>query len=300
MKREITVIGRGLIGRALPNGESARKRSDGLPWNDRSELSRRFRRIIGELDERRLPQAIVWTAGRSVIASPEADCRQETDAFRLFLDTLSTSSDPRRYFVVLASSIGGLYAGSPTGTFIDEGTVPRPTSAYGREKLHQEDMLRELCVRTGARSVLARIATAYGPDQDPTKAQGIISGLIAALRSGRPLRIFVPLDTSRSYLWVDDIGRTLELIATEGDIEAGETHTRLLAGDRMVSIIELLEIFRRVIGRRPPVLISRGPARALHATHLSVRPRAMPPIRLTPLEVGLARCWRAAVSRSAS
>lgn len=298
MSRGITVIGRGLIGREVRGRGEVARGPEGLPWNDLDALASRFRNLVGELDERLSPQTVVWTAGRSVIASSEEECRQEVDAFRSLLDALAMSRRPERHTVVLASSIGGLFAGSPTGVVIDERTEVRPTSAYGRAKLLQEELLRDLCARTGVRSVLARIATAYGPGQDRDKPQGLVSALIAALRDRRPLRIFVPLDTRRSFLWAEDVGLILAWLATNDPPEAGDARVRMVAGSRSASLIELLAIVHRVTGRRPPVLIGRSPERRFHATHLDVRPGWRLPVRLTPLEVGVARCWSSSVSRS--
>ena len=62
--------------------------------------------------------------------------------------------------------------------------------------------------------VIGRIANLYGPGQDPTKAQGLVSQLCRAHLERRPTSIYVSLDTARDYLFVDDAAR-LVLGATE-------------------------------------------------------------------------------------
>lgn len=296
MSRDITVIGRGLIGRELRAADTGLPGKDGLAWHDHLVLERQLQSIFERLDVRARPQALVWTAGRAVIASSEEDCQKETEGFRLFLNALSFSRDPKKYLVVFSSSLGGLFAGSLAGTILNERTEVQPASAYGREKVNQENLLRETCSRTGVRASLARIATAYGPGQDERKAQGLVMGLITATRTGRPVRVFVPLDTRRSFLWAGDVAQILEWLATRDHLEPGAVEVRVVAGDRPVSVVELISIIRRVTGRRPPVLVVRSSERLLHAAHLDARTHWKLPVRLVPIEVGVARCWASVAS----
>lgn len=83
--------------------------------------------------------------------------------------------------VFLASSVGGLYAGSPAPLF-DEQTVPRPLSPYGRSKQAMEGVAGDWVARTGGRVLVGRISNLYGPGQDLDKPQGLITQLIRSLR----------------------------------------------------------------------------------------------------------------------
>ncbi len=289
------VVGRGLLGRSV-RGAWDHDLLREIPWSQDRLLEERFQTLVGTLDEQRPegPIPVVWTAGRAVIASSPEECRAETANLAVFLEAVAASVDPKRYVIVFASSVGGLYAGVRNGSILDETTTPRPTSPYGEEKLRQEQMLRSFCRSSGARASLVRVATAYGPGQDVRKQQGLVSALIRASLSGRPVRLYVPLETSRHFLWSGDVAQALQQLAGSLECAPGEVEIRLLSAGRPTSVIELAAVVGRIAGRRPPMLVTRNQQSSLHAIHLDIRPRRPAALRPTPLEVGVWRCWHAA------
>ena len=102
----------------------------------------------------------------------------------------------------LASSAGGVYAGSFSPPF-DSLTPARPLGAYGHLKLSQEEMAQEV-LGDSMRILITRLANLYGPGQNLTKLQGLISRLALAATTRDVLTVFVPLDTLRDYMYVDD------------------------------------------------------------------------------------------------
>jgi UDP-glucose 4-epimerase len=58
--------------------------------------------------------------------------------------------------------------------------------------------------------VLARVSNVYGPGQDLTKLQGLISRLALCSLTREPLNLFVPLSTVRDYIYVDDVARLVQ------------------------------------------------------------------------------------------
>ena len=54
------------------------------------------------------------------------------------------------------------------------------------------------------RAVLGRLANVYGPGQTLGKPQGLLSQLCLADATGRPLPVFVSMDTIRDYLYAGD------------------------------------------------------------------------------------------------
>ena len=80
-------------------------------------------------------------------------------------------------------------------------------SAYGESKLEQERIVRAWSAATGVPAAIGRFSNLYGPGQDLTKPQGIISRLVRASLRGEPLLVFVPLDTVRDYLFAADAAR---------------------------------------------------------------------------------------------
>ena len=145
---------------------------------------------------------VAWCAGAGVTGTGADTLHDEVATFSVLLDELSRHSDvPGSLFV--ASSAGGLYAGSPEPPFTEAHPVV-PLSAYGEAKLAQEDLAREFARRTGVPTLVGRIANLYGPGQNLAKAQGLISHLCRAHLTGQPISIYVPLDTVRDYLFVAD------------------------------------------------------------------------------------------------
>src|SRR5258706_11384893 len=111
----------------------------------------------------------------------------------------------RRGSFVLSSSAGAIYAGS-TDPVVTETTAECPTTGYGRGKLRQEQLVRSFADRapTQVTSLIARISTLYGPGQSAEKPQGLISHMARQIIRNLPIQIYVPLDTIRDYITVND------------------------------------------------------------------------------------------------
>ena len=106
--------------------------------------------------------------------------------------------------IAFASSAGGIYAGAKDAV-ITEHTPPAPTTAYAREKLVQEDLIQAFVLanqRTAA--LLARVSTIYGPGQATGKQQGLLTHIARRILRNQPIQIYVPYDTIRDYIAVDD------------------------------------------------------------------------------------------------
>ena len=276
--------------RARPNAHAVRA----IPWADPEAAAVRIdgavRAFADEVGGDRW--AVVWAAGRSVIASDADDVRAESMLLTSTLEALSRRLEPTRGCVLLASSVGGLYAGS-TGAPFDESTEPVPRSEYGQGKLVQEEAVRAWAERTGGAAVLARIATVYGTGQDPTKEQGLVTRLCRSVLSGRPVRLYAPLDTRRHFVWEDDAGRALVDLLQADRPGLGETAVRLVAGPTSTTLAEVIRTVERVTRRTPPVLRAPDPVGLRHARDLRLRPRSAPATPYaTPFLVGVARLWR--------
>jgi UDP-glucose 4-epimerase len=111
--------------------------------------------------------------------------------------------------VILASSAGGIYAGAPEVP-LTERSPARPLSAYGEAKLRQEQALAHWAEgRPEVSTLVARIANLYGPGQRADKPQGLISQMSRCLIHRRPVHIYVPLDTVRDFVFVEDAAHAL-------------------------------------------------------------------------------------------
>lgn len=302
--RPTLVIGsNGLLGRSLSS--AAERRTPGrlltqsVRWGDdrhvQHDLKAGFDRLLCAAAGK--PWRVAWCAGVGVTSTSRLDLDREVAALRGFLGMVtdrSASSTAGALF--LASSAGGVYAGSSNPPFTEQ-TPVRAISPYGQAKLQAEQAVRELCPPAGVSALIGRIANMYGPGQDVRKPQGLITHLCRAHVTGQPTSVYVSLDTLRDYLYVRDCA---ELVLdgldrlefeTAGRIGAsGTVVTKILASQRSVSVGALLMEARRVFRRAPLVLVAASPFASAQARDLRLRSVIWPEIDrrvLTTLPAGI-------------
>ncbi|GAB3608533.1 hypothetical protein GCM10027414_06580 [Humibacter ginsengiterrae] len=239
--------------------------------------------------------AILWAAGAAVTAATQFMIQRELDelakAFTEITDTIASVKASVCFFY--ASSAGGVYAGSQQPPF-SERTVPAPISPYGEFKLAAEQLVEESVGSIGASSVVGRIANLYGPGQRMDKMQGLISHLALAQFSPSPASIFVPLDTLRDYIYVDDcadlILDTMSLTLNKASQSGAVSATKVMATGHAASIAELLGHFSRLSHGHPNVMVGSSPVSAFQARDLRLRSEVWPALdqrQMTPLPVGI-------------
>ena len=287
----------GLVGRHVVSELSAGDHevlTTGVPWADEEESVRTLIAAAEQFAKARAGRSwvLAWCAGAGVVATGEEALAAEVRVFERVTAALTASVLPGEDGVVfLASSAGGLYAGSTPAPF-DERTTPRPLVAYGRAKLAMEAAVTELASATGVRVVLGRLANVYGPGQTLGKPQGLLSQLCLADASGRPLPVFVSMDTIRDYLYAGDAARMIvRSVALARDEPAGTVVAKVLASGRPVTVGYLISEARRVF-HRPLRTIPVGGAAAGQVLDLRLESRVWPEVdalAATPLAAGLSR-----------
>ena len=116
------------------------------------------------------------------MSSTEQELAVETRVLSILLSLVE--SEPgliaaNGYFA-FASSAGAIYAGA-TDDIISENTGVAPTTAYAREKLRQEELVRTFAlVNSRVTALLSRISTLYGPGQAKGNSKAFSSNLPAA------------------------------------------------------------------------------------------------------------------------
>lgn len=237
---------------------------------------------------------VFWCAGVGVTGSSRESLLTEVGRFEALLSALSAlpSSVRQRGLIFVASSAGALFAGS-TGAPFDESTDPRPLGAYGEAKLAIERAAENFSNASGVRCLVGRIANLYGPGQSLAKPQGLISHLCRSHVRRVPLSVYVPLDTLRDYIFVDDCA---ELLLAACDRLASDDSAvyrmKVLASGRSVSVGALLGEFRRVVGRRPEIVMGSSAISSLQSRDLRMRSVVWPDLdhrALTNLSDGIAR-----------
>lgn len=252
--------GRGLLGsafcRALRlDGATAFTPVEHFSWTDEARLATQIEAAVDafSLQARQASRwEIYWAAGIGTMGSAEESLEPEIRALALLTRLIESNgtliSMPGA--LVLSSSAGAIYASSKD-EIITENSLPAPNSAYARAKLRQEDILRSFGAAHPQVSVLlARISTLYGAGQAVGKAQGLLTHMARSIVRNRPVGIYVPIDTIRDYISVDDAA--VEIIGTlrEPDLWPGVL-LKIVASGRPTTIAEIISIFKR-ISRKPP------------------------------------------------
>ncbi|GGL28005.1 NAD-dependent epimerase/dehydratase family protein [Phycicoccus endophyticus] len=285
----------GLLGRhvvAALAGSGYAVRTSRVPWPEEDAtlavLEADLLRFVADRAGR--PWLLAWCAGAGVVATDGARLESERRVFERFTALLGAERDDDGHGVVLlASSAGGVYAGS-AGPPFDEDSVPAPLVPYGHTKLAMETVLSAAVARTGSRAVLARLANVYGPGQRLDKPQGLLSQLCLADATRRPVPVFVALDTIRDYLFVADAARMLVRCAALARHEpAGTGVVKVLASGRPVTVGHLVAEARRVLHRPLRTVLAPGrPGQVLDLRLASVRWAEVDALAATPLAAGLA------------
>jgi UDP-glucose 4-epimerase len=235
--------------------------------------------------------SVAWCAGAAVTGATPPVLEAELATLRGFLtDLVDRAAGAGRGRLFYASSAGGVYGGSVHPPF-DESSAPRPLGPYGVAKLEAEQAVRTIAGDGGVDVVVGRIANLYGPGQDLAKPQGLISQLCRSHVVGQPLNLYVPLDTIRDYLYVDDcaamVGDALTL--PEG---RGAVTVKVMASQRPATIGAVLGECRRVFGRRPRVVLGSSPVARQQARDLRLRSLVLPALdarATTTLSAGIHR-----------
>ncbi|MCW2754125.1 MAG: epimerase [Marmoricola sp.] len=260
-----------------------------IPWHEPDAAVEALVRAAAGLPEHNW--RMLWCAGSGVVGSSPEKLAGELDVVGRFLEQWRPSTDGA---VFLASSAGGVYAGSAAPPFTEE-TVPVPLSPYGETKLRTEGLFAAFAQRVGVPLLTGRFSNLYGPGQDLSKGQGLISLLLRAHLTGVPLDIYVPLDTMRDYLYADDAA-AMALAGLEYVAADRNSRTRILASEQSCTIASVVGEIRRITRRRPPLVLSPSANARFQTADLRMHSVLEPSLRQyvrTPFAVGVQACLAA-------
>lgn len=299
--RPTWVIGAGgLLGKAVVRELQSRGvavLTSTIPWSDPESAVKVFREGARRLREAADsgPWTIAWCAGAGVTGTSPGALESElsvlAQALEVFEETLCAAGG-HKGAMFLASSAGGVYAGSSTPPFTEHSPV-QPLAPYGFAKLRAEATVADFARRTGVRTLVGRVSNLYGPGQNLRKPQGLISVFAKAHLTGAPVSVYVSLDTLRDYLFVDDASR----LVADGldrlvlpDIHAGESVVKILASQRADTIGNLIGACRAIFKRRPLIILGASPFAKVQAHDLRLKSVVWPELDahpVTPLAVGI-------------
>jgi UDP-glucose 4-epimerase len=289
------VIGRGLLGRAVEKARGVEPTNRAVRWSDPATAIADLRAHVAEFAETPGPLEIYWCAGRGVTSTPREELDVEVDVFDRALQEFADVLGRRDVRVFLASSVGGAYALAPEPPFTEH-TPVSPGSHYGVAKLEMEDRLAAVAERMGWRTLAGRITNLYGPGQDMAKGQGLISVITDSYVTGKPVSLYVSLDTLRDYIYEDDCARVI--VAAMGRLSgepAGSSVVKIIGAMTAVSIGALLGEATRLRRQRSRITLGMGRAGG-QASDLRVRSVVWPDLDAlvsTTLPEGLDKVFRA-------
>lgn len=282
----ILVVGRGLLGGTILRelvSRSATVHTVDVAWG-RPEQA--LPALVGAA--RRAASAeggwqLVWTAGAGVIATRASDLEAEVATFAGFLEQLPVP--PAAMF--LASSAGGVYGGSFDAAPFTEHSATGAASDYGRAKLAMESSAIGLS-RRGTRVLLGRLANLYGPGQNLSKPQGLVSQLCLTHLTRQPLRVYASMDSLRDYIFVKDaavkVVDGLELLSGEDE---GSTVVKIIASGVSRSVGSVIGESTRAFRKRPNLVIRGAGGQVMDLRMRSTTWQTLERRPVTPFAVGL-------------
>jgi UDP-glucose 4-epimerase len=290
------IVGRGgLLGGAVSRAMGPNFVGLRVPWEDHdaaaavldSDLDRFIRAARND------DWSVVWAAGSAVVGSTADELAAETRIMSHLLARLQDSRPTGRGAFFLSSSAGGVYAGSAHPPF-SESTTPRPLSPYGQAKLAQEESLRRT-LEGRVPLVIGRFSNLAGQSQNLGKQQGLISQLCRAAATRQSLNVFVPMETLRDYLYVDDAATMVRALVENAVHEQPSTPVlRNISSQRPVSVCTVVRTVQQVAHRTVRIALGRSPSSNYHVRDLRLctrYPREFQGVAITPFPVTVKRVY---------
>lgn len=293
---------RGLLGSHVV--DAARRRASSVltvqvPWRDRQATQAALADGVRRLEEAAGggDWQLAWCAGAGVVASTSQAMQEERSAFDSLLEEIAARpAFAAAGALFVASSAGGVYAGSAGRPPFSEASATGALVPYGRTKLDMEHDVRRFSDRTGAAVLIGRIANLYGPGQNLGKAQGLVSQLSRAHLTGQPVSIYVSLDTLRDYVYAADVGDLvaagLASLRTQVRGCSDRVVVKVVATGSSLTIGHLIGESRRHHRARARVVVKAPREGSGQIRDLRLRSEVWPQLDAhlrTPMLVGMAR-----------
>lgn len=261
-----------------------------VPWSEPEAAGAVLRAALHEVQSAPGGWNLVWCAGTGVVATDESAFVAESVVLDGAFGDADAPATPGTAF--FASSAGAVFAGSTAPPF-DESTDPHPLAPYGRSRLLAEERFAAWATATGTRLLVGRIANLYGPGANLRKRQGLVSQLALAHLEGRPSSIYVPFETTRDYLYIDDAAA---MVADGLDAVAaavpGSTTTKIFASQVGHTITEVVDAVSAALGEPLDARAGHDPSSTFHGTDLRFRSTVLTGLddrTLVPFDEGVRR-----------
>lgn len=289
----------GLFGSALVRASADPFIGCPTPWTDIDAAAAALERSLNHFAQSTTAEwCIAWAAGYATTSSSQREADQERELFERFSQMLTEQAPAGRGVFLLTSSAGGVYAGSMNPPFTSA-SEPHPLGIYGRLKLAQERIANTM--NTSFPVVTVRLSNLYGPGQDLAKLQGVISRVALAAITREPITMFVPLDTMRDYVFIDDAAARAVHWARVA-LHTQESATRVVASGQPETLGRVLGLMHDITRVRIPIASGVHASANAQARDLRLTPdldSVIANLPLTPLPVGMKQVYLDLLSRHA-
>jgi UDP-glucose 4-epimerase len=288
----VWIIGKnGLLGSALWTEFERKKVSlfkldESLNWDNEYELFNQleagvksFAVFVGKEDN----WQIFWAAGIGTMGSDQVALARESLILSKLLSLIEFQEGliKKNGCFVFSSSAGAIYAGS-TEDVVNENTPVSPTTAYGYEKLKQEDLLTRFTITNNKITVLfARISTLYGSGQAFGKRQGLFAEIARHILRNKPIQIFVPFDTIRDYIISQDAAAKIIASANAISRKPG-VFLKIIASEEPTTIAEIISIFKQISRRSPKIVTTANKLTSIYSKRIQFKSINILTSELTP------------------
>ena len=173
-----------------------------------------------------------------------------SSTFESFYLELSKSVSPtfrltqdlaRRKIKYVYISSGGTVYGRNQNTYISESEECRPINFYGYSKLLFEEYLGLVHRMDQLDYLVIRPSNPYGPYQNPTRMQGVISVFMHKVLKDEAIDVWGDGSVVRDYIWVKDMANALTALLKKGvwnksfNIGSG-------VGNSLIDLIKAIEL----------------------------------------------------------
>ncbi|KQO62176.1 NAD-dependent epimerase/dehydratase family protein [Curtobacterium sp. Leaf261] len=279
----LVVGGGGFLGRAVAGALRAAGTEVSVPtvpWASPADAAATLVEAVRAIRSHGSPWRLVWCAGVGIVDTGADAFEAEAALLDEVLDATSMpAGGPDSDGVVFfASSAGAVYAGSAEAPF-DESTTPVPLAPYGRTRLRAEERFATWCTETGAALLVGRIANLYGPGANLSKPQGLVSQLALAHVEHRPFTVWVPPETTRDYLYIDDaaamVVAAIDMVARRRD---HTPTTKIFAAQQGRTITDVVDAVTRAVGAPLDVRTGTSATASVHGRDLRFRSTILPAV----------------------
>lgn len=179
-----------------------------------------------------------FTAENDPLTDIETNVKMSVKLFQL----CASSSSVKK--VVFASTGGSIYGDVDSNEPLSEGVSPQPVSPYAIGKLSIENYLRYFQRKHGLDYRVLRISNPYGPRQNTSSGQGVISIFLEAVHKKQPITVFGDGSMVRDYIYITDAANMI----VEGFEKSTDNSVYNLGSGKGYTVNEIVKTIEDVTG----------------------------------------------------